>query len=147
MNKRLKEILVNKNMYVAELIQTFKNLDNSKAKEREEIALFLIDNFRDDRIIPAFKEVILSKKSINHNAFLVFALGEYSDCRDELIFLLKIIYKFDYHVAMNAFNIINDMCDIDDKVFNEAKEFIKNNHYDNDENESIVNDLKIMFEL
>lgn len=76
---------------------------------RKNIALSIVDNFKDERIIPALKELIIDNKTENENAILVYALGEYSNSIELLDFLFELVMYKDYHTALNAINIIFSM--------------------------------------
>lgn len=83
--------------------------DTEDNELRKFIALAIVDNFKDDRIIPNLKELIKKDSLKNNNAILVYALGEYSNDSSLLDFLVDLILNFDYHVAWNALSIIKSM--------------------------------------
>jgi len=84
-------------------------IETKDNKIRTEIALSIVDNFKDERIIPTFKELIIDKELGKENAILVYALGEYSNSMELLDFLVELILNKDYHTAINAINIIFSM--------------------------------------
>lgn len=84
-------------------------IETQDNKIRKEIALSIVDNFKDDRIIPTLKELIIDNKMTKVNAILVYALGEYSNSMELLDFLVELVLNKDYHTALNAINIIFSM--------------------------------------
>jgi len=100
-------ILNEKNNTVSHLIKILTNTVCPKI--RDEIAFLLVDNFKDNSIIPTLKILIKRKDLLNYNANLVYAFGEYSTNEDHLDFLVDIVLDCEYHPALNAFNIITDM--------------------------------------
>jgi hypothetical protein len=84
-------------------------IETKDNKIRKEIILSIVDNFKDERIIPTLKELIIDKKLEKENAILVYALGEYSNSMELLDFLVELVLNQDYHTALNAINIIFSM--------------------------------------
>ncbi|MCB9361616.1 MAG: hypothetical protein H6587_11300 [Flavobacteriales bacterium] len=110
---------------------------------RKETILLLVDNFKDERISVALKKMILNPKYYNQNAFFVYALGENANCKDDFLFLIDLIINGDYHVALNAFNIILDISNpIDNELLNTGIEKLKNNKEINIDKYSLVIELK-----
>lgn len=84
-------------------------IETKDNKTRKEIALSIVDNFKDERIIPTLKELIIDKKLEKENAILVYALGEYSNSMELLDFLVELVLNKDFHTALNAICIIFSM--------------------------------------
>lgn len=106
-NEKIDKIIVNKKLLVDELIAVLELTNDSQI--RKIVTLALIDNFKDDKIIPTLMRLIKRSDLKNHNAILVFALGEYCDCKDYLDFFVDLLLYYDYHVAFNSFNILINM--------------------------------------
>ncbi len=103
----IKSLIELKNYSVKIMLNALVETKDNKI--RHEIALSIVDNFKDERIIPTLKELIIDKKLEGKNAILVFALGEYSNSTELLDFLVELILNKDYHTALNAINIIFSM--------------------------------------
>ena len=103
----IKSLIELKNYTVKIMLNALVETKDNKI--RHEIALSIVDNFKDERIIPTLKELIIDKKLEGKNAILVFALGEYSNSTELLDFLVELILNKDYHTALNAINIIFSM--------------------------------------
>jgi len=101
------KILETKNGIVNELLELIRNTNNHVV--REKTILFLIDNFKDDKILPCLLELIKRPDLQNYNAFIVFACGEYSDCKENIEFFFELVLNYDFHVAWNAAEIIIKM--------------------------------------
>jgi hypothetical protein len=135
----IKECLHVKNELSKILLMVLKETSNSKI--REEVAYALIDNFKNDEIIPVLIELIKKPELKNHNASLVYALGEYSDCKEYLEFLTDLVLYYDYHTGLNAFNIIISMpMPFDENIVKRQLEKLSVNILDSDR-EVLVNDL------
>ncbi len=134
------DIVKIKNDAVGSLIDIIKTTSDSKI--REAAILALIDNFKDSKIIPILKELIDSPKLSNYNAFIVYALGEYSDCKEDLFFLTELVINKDYHAALNAYNIITEMHQpFDKEALEESINKIKSLEQISAERKDIVNEL------
>lgn len=101
------KLILDKSNIVEKLINILETTLDLKV--RKKVVLSLVDNFKDERIIPVIINLIKRPDLVNNNAILVFALGEYSDCKEYLEFLIDIFLNYDYHVALNSYNIIINM--------------------------------------
>lgn len=73
---------------------------------RHSLVLAIVDNFKDDRIIPTLKKMINDKNLKTRTGILVYALGEYSNSVDLLEFLVDLVLEADYLPAWNALGIL-----------------------------------------
>lgn len=103
----LNKSLVIKNDLVNDLIRQLKA--TKKHDERFKLALFLVDNFKDKRIIPELIKLIKKPELKSHNADLVFACSEYSDTQPYLNFFIDLVINEDFNVAWNAYYTIIGM--------------------------------------
>jgi len=143
--KELTDLIIQKEDCVTTLINLIEKTSNEEVRKKS--LFYLIDNFKDDRIIPFLKKNILSEKFRNKNAIFVYALGEYSNCRNELDFLVNLIVTQDYHVAMNAYNIIGDYYPEFDKIqLKNALKIIKDNKNSLKEKEEFIKNVKTFIE-
>jgi hypothetical protein len=99
-------ITFNENICIS-LLELLNNTTNSKI--RDKVALALVDNFKNPNIVPTLLKLVQRPDLKKHNAFLLFACSEYSDCKEHLELLVEFILKYDYHVAWNAYGIIINM--------------------------------------
>jgi hypothetical protein len=120
--------------------------ETTDPKIRKKAVLSLVDNFKDERIIPALINLIKRPDLEKNNAILVYALGEYSDCKEHLLFLIDLILDFDFHVAWNAYNIILSMSPpFDEAVIKDLMKRIEDALGKNEEKEVLLNDLILFF--
>jgi hypothetical protein len=137
-------IVDEKKRLVSLLINVLKNTNSYEL--RKKALLCLVDNFKDERIIPILKELILSPDFKESNAIFVYALGEYSSCKEDLVFLTEVFLNQDYHVAWNVYNIIQNLnIEFDRKSMTEALELLKSNINVNDDKMDMHNELIEIF--
>ncbi|HBG71013.1 MAG: hypothetical protein A2W93_03075 [Bacteroidetes bacterium GWF2_43_63] len=142
---KIDTLLKEKAAIVEKLISVLNKTSDTEIRNRT--ALLLVDNFKDERIVPALKNLIQMPELKNTNAKLVFALGEYYDCKDQLDFLTDLILEFDFHVAWVATSIIIDMQPPFEKVVveNNLKKVLAKKNI-SDEKMEFVNTLIDYFE-
>lgn len=130
-----------KTKIIMDLMDLIEN--TSKTIERKEALLFLIKNFKDRRIKPFLKKMILSDKFKNKNALFVYALGEYDSCIDDLEFLIDLILTQDYHVALNAYSIIGDYYpEFKENDLKSSLELLQNTKKISEEKKEFINDIE-----
>jgi hypothetical protein len=105
--KYIEELINNKLKIIDELIYILESTKDIQIRKKTVLAL--VDNFKDDRIVSTLIKLIKRPDLENQNAILVFALGEYSDCKEYIDFLVNLILDYDYHVAWNSYNILINM--------------------------------------
>lgn len=142
----LTELVCIKKEIISALLSLMQNTNSHKV--RDKVALTIVDNFRDDKIIPTIIELIKKPELIEHNAKLVYACGEYSDCRNFVEFFVDFVLNYDYHVAWNATNIILNMqCNFDENTVSRILQKIRTEKNSIDENKlDFVDDLISFFE-
>ncbi len=90
-----------------ELLRIFMIVNNSLI--RNHIA-FIFADIQYTRAIPFIFKMINSKKTLNDNGSLVYALGEF-DLKKYFLQLINIICNPAYEARLNAFGIINNLID------------------------------------
>jgi len=106
--KPLSNVIKQKEKILDELIQRLKTTDDFC--EGNQIALTLVDYFKDDRIENCLIDLIKSPKWRMHNGTLLYALGEYTNDSKLLYFLIDLILKNEKddngEVFMGAYSMI-----------------------------------------
>jgi hypothetical protein len=103
----LNHVLDFKNNVIEQIISLIN--ETSDHEIRGKCILFLIDHFKDARITETLVNLIKRPDLQNHNGFITYALGESSDCKDYLEFLIELVLEYNYNVSIHALNIIIDM--------------------------------------
>jgi hypothetical protein len=104
----LNDVVKQKEDIIVELISALKSTDD--LCERNQIALFLAEHFKDDRIENCLADLIQTPKLKMQNGTLLFALGEYTNNAKYLYFLVDLILKNekdnDGEIFMGAYSMI-----------------------------------------
>jgi hypothetical protein len=99
-------LISQKNKIVDTLISQLKSTDNYN--KGNQIAFALIDNFKDEQIENCLFDLITSTQWKSYNGTLLYALGEYSNNKKYLYFLIDLILKNenDGEIFMSAYSMV-----------------------------------------
>jgi len=101
-------LISQKNEIVDKLVLQLKSTEDYS--EGNQIALALIDNFKDERIEYCLFDLITAKKWKNYNGTLLYALEEYTNHSKYLYFLVDLILKNekgnDGEIFMGAYSML-----------------------------------------
>jgi hypothetical protein len=106
--KFIKEIVNSKEKAVYELIELINETNSHES--RRELIFTLIDNFKDDRIVPTLINLI-KREDLNHfNGSIIFACKEYSpeECKPYLELFTDIVINGDYEASWGSASLILD---------------------------------------
>ena len=142
----LEESMQLKSNLILKLLKLLKQTNDHS--DRKDIALFIVDNFRDKRILPALIALIKKPELQMHNADLVYACSEYPDTKSHLRFFVDLVITGDFHVSWNAYQtIINMRGDFEKRKCNEMIKKLSNAISKNDEEKNdIIKALIARFE-
>lgn len=104
----LSEYQEQKNRIVTELIECLRlNYDWSLSHKA---LFFLVDNFKDEKIIPALFEIALKDGINNVNGTIIFACQEYSpvECKPYFQTLTEIVINSNYEASWSASTLITN---------------------------------------
>ena len=143
----IKQIIIDKNDRVSQLIQLIKNTDDHKY--RNELIYTLVDNFKDKRIIPTLIDLIKKEDLKHYNASIIYACNEYSpyECKDHISLFVDTVINGDYEASMASAQLIIDFpepYDWEDDLLNRLENDLASSlDKDNDNKEFIREVLKL----
>jgi hypothetical protein len=150
-NKRfITDIVCDSKNKVNKLIDLINSTEDHKY--RTELVFALIDNFKDDRIIPTLINLIKRESLKHYNSSIIFACNEYSpnECKDYLSLFVDIVINGDYEASMSASSLIFDFSEPynwDEKLLDNLAEKLKGAlNYENENSEFIKAVLKVIEE-
>ena len=103
---QLEEILVQKHEMVSRLLNQFRVAEKG---EKYKWSRLLIENFRDERIVPTIMEVALSAEARHYNATLLFYCEEYGGDQPKQYIneLIEVVINGEYEASMAAMSLIH----------------------------------------
>lgn len=143
-------IIKNKEKTIKTLLNILETEDDPRLLNQA--AFLLVDHFKDDNIATILEKRIKDQKLKNKNGTLLYLLGEYTNDKKYLTFLLDLIFnnENDGEIFMSAYSmIINLHTPLDERDILKALQRLeqeKNNKDINTERKLLINSLLIFFE-